>query len=123
MLAPPRQASLVAGTNIVVATYYQQSNDADWRRSELLCERGGCLLVVQKPEPINDLVEAMVEAWRPIATVPSTPGEEAGWRGILELHEAVGALRPVPSDHVGHNLAVEPHFDPETITDGCARIV
>jgi hypothetical protein len=60
---------------------------------------------------------------RPVRAVPRATGEQAGWRCILDLYEAVCLLAPIARDDIGNKLAVEPHLDPEAVARGGTGVV
>lgn len=123
MALTPLQPTPVARGNVSVAAYHEQGDDRNRRWPELVRERCCRLVVVQRPEPIDDLIEAAAETWRPVGAVPLTRGEQAAWCRILDLNETVCSPGSVARDDVGDELTVEPDLNAETITGGGASVV
>ncbi len=119
----PLQTAAVARGDIGVAAHHEQGDDRDRRRPELVCECRGRFVVIQRPEPIDDLVEAATETRRPVGAVPLARSKQAARRRVFELNEAVRLFGAVARDHIGDKLSIEPHLDAETITGSGSGVV
>ncbi len=123
MVASPLQTASVSVRHPTVPPYHEYDRRGDRTRAEHLLEDKRLLLVVEQPQPIYQLAQAMLDARRPFGAMAATAHKHADFSSVLELDKSVGALDAVSDNSVGGELPEKRNLNSKAVIRGEVTIV
>lgn len=123
MVAPPLQSAAIRGGQSTVAANDQHHCGRDRSRPEDLLEYLGVRLIIQQPEPVDELAQSMLAARRPLGVLSCPLHEDAVRPAVLELDQRVGAGSMVATYQIGRELSEERDFQAQAVIGVGAPII
>lgn len=96
----PCQAMTLHQGQAIFAPNHEQGKQVNMPSTKEPFKRIGLALIIEEPEPIQNLAEAMLNTCGPGTGLPAPAHEEAIRTRIFELYEAEGVLGPVSNNGI-----------------------